>query len=512
MQILSRSIRFGAILRPVALALALLSASALWATNKGPDSGGYSATDSTVYSFIAINGAGGANVLGGTDDAVALVSLPFPFQFYGNSYSLLCISSNGQASFVTSSAACVENGDFANTELSLAGPPGDLPAILPYWTDLTLEGAGSAVYYQTQGSVGSRRFIVEWYNASVAATNSAATFEAVLTEGSNQILFQYLTVDSGQGNAATVGIRNSGGQTSGKQIEWSYNAAVLSNNYAILFTPPGGSQQSVNVITTSPAGLTVTIDGTPYPTPKIVTWIPGSQHTAIAASQTIGGTQETFTSWSPGGANPTNTITAQSTGTTYTATFATQYQLTTATNPANNAGGTISGAGFYAPGTIVAVQAAAAAGYAFVNFSGDVNSTANPVSVTMNTPLNVVANFRSTANPTLAASVTGKANGTGSQRIWTIALTNHGAGTATLAQITGFTLTQTTGTPCSPAASLVSSLPAAVGTIAPAANATAQITLNFVGCTGTPVFTVLVQFSANSGAYTGSTTIFNQTM
>jgi hypothetical protein len=129
----------------------------------------------------------------------------------------------------------------------------------------------------------------------------------------------------------------------------------------------------------------------------------------------------------------------------------------------------------------------------------------------MNTPLNVVANFRSTATPTLAASITGKANGTGSQRVWTIELTDHGAGTATLAQITGLTLTQTTGTPCSPAPSLVSSLPAAVGTIAPASNGTAQITLNFADYTGTPVFTVLVQFSANRGSYTGSTTIFNQT-
>jgi hypothetical protein len=224
--------------RPAVLAVALLSASALWATNKGPDSGGYSATDAAVYSFIAINGAGGASVLGGTDDAVALVSLPFSFQFYGTSYTQLCISSNGQAFFVTSSAACVEAGDFANTDLTLAGPPGNLPAIMPYWTDLTLLGAGSAVYYQTQGTVGSRRFIIEWYNASVVATSSAATFEAILTEGSNQILFQYLTVDSGQGNSATVGIRNSNGQTNGQQIEWSYNAAVLSNNYAILSTAP----------------------------------------------------------------------------------------------------------------------------------------------------------------------------------------------------------------------------------------------------------------------------------
>lgn len=489
--------------------LAALCAGALLAINKGPDASGYSATDSTVYSFVAVNGAGGASVLAGTDDAVALLTLPFPFQFYGTTYTLLCVSSNGQASFVTSSSACVEGNDFSNTDLTVAAPPGNLPAILPYWTDLVLQGAGSAVYYQTQGTVGSRQFIIEWYNATVAANSSAATFEAILSEGSNQILFQYQSVDSGSGNAGTIGIRNAGGVPNGKQIEWSYDAGVLSNNYAILFAPPAGSLQSIDVITSAPAGLTVSIDGAPFTTPHTVSWTPGSSHTLSAANQFVGGMQETFASWSTGSANGTVTVIAQSPGTAYTATFNTQYQLTTGSNPAG--GGTVSGAGFYAPGANVKIQATAASGYSFVNFSGDVNSTSNPLSVTMNSPKMVVANFASTANPTLAGAITAKANGTGTQRVWTVTLSDHGAGPANSAEITGLTLTQSTGTPCSPAPSIITAFPVSAGSIAPAGTGAGQVTIDFGGCAGNPFFTAVVKFAANGGAYTGSTTLYNQT-
>src|SRR6185503_12879808 len=112
--------------------------------------------------------------------------------------------------------------DFANIDLALT-TPNNWPALFPYWTDLTFQvpGAGS-VFYQTVGAAGSRRFIVQWNNAvpgaSTAAT-SAVTFQALLTEGSSDVLFQYKTVtlDAGDpasnGGQATVGIRNADGTT-----------------------------------------------------------------------------------------------------------------------------------------------------------------------------------------------------------------------------------------------------------------------------------------------------------
>jgi len=215
-----------------------------WATaTRGPDAGGYTATDSAVYSFVDISGTG-ASVLGGVDDGVAPLIVPFSFQFYGNAYTMVCASSNGALYFITSASACAGINDFSNADLTVASPAGNLPALLPFWSDLTFQVAGAgAVSYQTVGSPGTRRFVVQWTNAYPAGSSSPVTFQAILFEGSNQILFQYQTVDLGVGNAAsngglaTVGIANAGGLASGQQIEWSYDAAVLGNSVALSFAP-----------------------------------------------------------------------------------------------------------------------------------------------------------------------------------------------------------------------------------------------------------------------------------
>ena len=154
-------------LRRMVLAALVVSVPGLWAGSKGPDAGQYTATDATMYSFIDIAGAGGSSsVLADTDDGAALLTLPFGFQFYGHVYTTVCVSANGLLTFVAPGAACGSAVDFANADLSVAGPPGDAPAIMPLWSDLTFQvpGAG-AVYYQTFGTAGSRRFIVQWNHA-----------------------------------------------------------------------------------------------------------------------------------------------------------------------------------------------------------------------------------------------------------------------------------------------------------------------------------------------------------
>ncbi len=501
------------------VALMLAVALTLCATDKGPDAGNYLGTDNTVYSFIDLAAIGGsASVLAGTDDDVALLTLPFPFQFYGKTYTQICVSSNGLLNFGAPGGTCAKSSDFVNTDLTSTATPGDLPSVLPYWTDLTFQVSGSgAVYYRAQGAPGSRQFIVEWSNAYLPGSSNPVTFETILSEGKNQILFQYQSVDLGQGNPgsngslSTIGIRDAGGNTNGRQIGWSYNAAVVGNSSAILFTPPANGQTSVNTITSIPAGLTVTIDGTNVVTPTVVSWATGSSHTlAVTSPQTNGGMQSTFSVWSTGASTPQITVPAQSPGTTYTASFLTQYLLTTGINPPN--AGTLTGGGWYNPGTSVSLQATAAAGYTLAYFSGDLSGSTNPQNVVMTGPKNVVANFQATANPVLGAAISAKANGsvTG-QRIWTIRLSNTGLGTATGTQISGLTLTQFAGTPCSPVASVVSALPVVVGNIAPSSNATGQVTLDFSGCADPAArFTLKVDFSANGGVYKGSTTINNQ--
>jgi len=149
-------------------------------------------------------------------------------------------------------------------------------------------------------------------------------------------------------------------------------------------------------ITTVPANLLVSVDGGTFTAaPLVETWNIGSTHTIATTSPQIGGTgiQYAFSSWSDLGAL-SHTITVPGTATTYTASFTTQYQLTTAANP--SIGGTVTptSGNYYNSGTVVPLLATANAGYNFVNWTGNVaNSTSASTSITMTAPQSVTANF-----------------------------------------------------------------------------------------------------------------------
>jgi PKD repeat protein len=80
--------------------------------------------------------------------------------------------------------------------------------------------------------------------------------------------------------------------------------------------------QPVNLtFTSAPSGLQAVVDGSSQTTPFAVTAIIGSTHSLSApATQTLGGTTYTFSSWSDGGA-ATHNVTAPASATTYTATY-----------------------------------------------------------------------------------------------------------------------------------------------------------------------------------------------
>ncbi|MBL8235090.1 MAG: hypothetical protein JNL98_41695, partial [Bryobacterales bacterium] len=84
-----------------------------------------------------------------------------------------------------------------------------------------------------------------------------------------------------------------------------------------------------HLVTSSPAGLTVVVDGVACVTPCPRNWGQGTVHTISAVTPQGSGTRYVFANWSDGGA-AAHTVTATSSFTTYTATFATQYLLTTA--------------------------------------------------------------------------------------------------------------------------------------------------------------------------------------
>ena len=261
---------------PRALMLAVLALGPAFASaaTRGPDLGGYTATDATVFSFVDIAGpGGGASILAGTDDGTAALTLPFPFTFYGQARTLACVSTNGAMYFINDLAECAGVNDFANTDLSSTAPPGDRPTLLPFWTDLTFDAPGAdAVSYQTLGLPGARRFVVQWNKAYPQGSANPVTFQIVLTEGTDKVVFQYKTVALGPGNPAsqgaqaTIGIRDATGQTNGRQIQWSFNAPVLTDGSALMYiasTPPVvGTPTSASITTTGATlGGTVTSDG-----------------------------------------------------------------------------------------------------------------------------------------------------------------------------------------------------------------------------------------------------------
>src|SRR2546426_12509597 len=96
---------------------------------------------------------------------------------------------------------------------------------------------------QKRALAGSRQFIVQWNKVRPVngdGTNTV-TFEARLFEGSNQILFSYLQVTvvetnpvASKGFGATVGIRDVSGQSNNRNLQWSFNQAVITNGLNVL--------------------------------------------------------------------------------------------------------------------------------------------------------------------------------------------------------------------------------------------------------------------------------------
>jgi len=159
-------------------------------------------------------------------------------------------------------------------------------------------------------------------------------------------------------------------------------------------TVTGGGSTVAITVTTSPTGLALAIDGSPCSAPCNFQWTTGANHTiAVTTSPQAGttGTQYVYSSWSDGMAQ-SHSITVPSSPATYTASFTTQFMLTTSANPP--AGGTISPAsGWYNSGSPVQVTETANSGYNFAGFTGTTSSGSTQLSLTMTAPMTETANF-----------------------------------------------------------------------------------------------------------------------
>ncbi|MFG2660555.1 S8 family serine peptidase, partial [Streptomyces sp. NPDC048425] len=186
------------------------------------DSAGTTSCAPATYAWIK----GSSKVSLSGDEDAKTIALPFPVKLYGVSYSSTSITTNGLLNFLQPRL-----GDYTNLTLPNAAQPNGIVA--PLWDDLVLDGK-SSVQTATTGSKGSRSFAIVWNKAQLAdGSGDRVTFEAVFSEATGAVTFQYQSVP-GKGASATVGIENQAGTDA---LQYSFNQNALTDLSAIRFSP-----------------------------------------------------------------------------------------------------------------------------------------------------------------------------------------------------------------------------------------------------------------------------------
>jgi len=200
--------------------------------------------------------------LSDSDDSwVENIDLGFFFNYYGTDYSQLAISNNGLL------FSGVGTWQYVNERITQTS--GVHGFIAPYWDDIItydFRGAGT-IYYETLGTFPNRQFVVEWYdNKHYSNSDNGVTFEAILYEGTNNILFQYKDVDFGSvygavggdnppynnGGSATVGIED---PTGADGIQYSFNKQEITPELAILYRFPTSIWPNLHLSMNGPASM-----------------------------------------------------------------------------------------------------------------------------------------------------------------------------------------------------------------------------------------------------------------
>jgi hypothetical protein len=154
---------------------------------------------------------------GSTTSSSATQPMPFPFTFWDTTSSTVAFNKLGMVTFGDTPGSA--NG--LNECLPSGTAP--TPGLFAFWDDLTFGPTGK-MCWATVGAEPNRRFVIEWSDMDFATDDgpvedvgSSLTFEAILSEGTNQIELSYgeMRAPSGSssnrpaGSSATVGIQNS---------------------------------------------------------------------------------------------------------------------------------------------------------------------------------------------------------------------------------------------------------------------------------------------------------------
>lgn len=205
----------------------------------GPDLYGYTCDSGTAFAYIDAT----TDTRLYSDDGVTSLELPFPFTFYGTTYTQLQASSNGNLQFGSGNAyfgnSCLDEGPVVGM--------GDM--IAPFWDDLDLTSFGF-LEYDVVGEAPDRIFVLEWDNIPrFGEPEDRVTFAVQLFEGSQDIIFLYEDVtmlEGNNGNSATIGIQS---EAQGLALQFGCNQPVVANASRIRFTEPEEANADIGLET-----------------------------------------------------------------------------------------------------------------------------------------------------------------------------------------------------------------------------------------------------------------------
>ncbi|MFL5329083.1 MAG: M36 family metallopeptidase [Gemmataceae bacterium] len=202
-------------------------------------SANYQAT-AVAPSFTDISTTGTKSTTAVGDDSIDTLGAVqlgnFSFSYYGTAYTSISFNTNGLISFSTADAA------WNNTDLSTS--PAE-PVIAVLWDDLNIDNSGTGatsrnIYWQVVGSGASQQLIIQWNNARQLSTSTYYTFQAVLSRDGTIQLNYGANVPTAAINAATVGVKGSGGNIPRKLL-LSFNqapSALVGAGLSTLLSPP----------------------------------------------------------------------------------------------------------------------------------------------------------------------------------------------------------------------------------------------------------------------------------
>lgn len=208
---------------PVALTLTVTSSGGTEVTAFSLPTGGsdYSVTTSTA---AVIDTAGAVDIGNHGDDVSTPVTLPFPYTFYGTSYSAVNASSNGTLQFLAATTP------YDNICL----PAGTLnEAIVPHWDDqmTSLTYPGKGIYTKTTGVAPNRVFSIEWRTVYYTPSTQSANYQVRLFEGQQKFEIVYGQVEQ-LGSSATSGVQKG---TGANATQYSCNAATLAAGLKVTY-------------------------------------------------------------------------------------------------------------------------------------------------------------------------------------------------------------------------------------------------------------------------------------